>query len=242
MKEAGKNTTAKESHPGSMAIMPEWKVKVKICGITRWPDARCACEAGANFLGFNFYRRSPRYIEPAKAHAMVQRLPESVASVGIFVDARETDVVRTAQAVGLNYVQLQGRETPAKVSRLRRALPTVKIIKAIRVRKMLQLKELSRFADASAILLDGYDPLRPGGTGQAFDWSLAARANGRTRSRIFLAGGITAENVAEALRVVRPYAIDVCSGVESSPGKKDHAKIKALLRAVNAARPAARTR
>lgn len=220
--------------------MPRKKVKVKICGVTNWPDARCACDAGADFLGFNFYRRSPRYIDPVRARAIVRRLPKGTASVGIFVNEPEDDLVRIAKIVGLNYVQLHGDETPAAVSRLRRALPTVRIIKAIRVRKTFHVKQLSRFRDATAILLDGFDGRRLGGTGKTFDWPLAARANGQTR--IVLAGGLTPENIAEAIRAVRPYAVDVCSGVESSPGKKDRAKIKALMRAVNGGQSARRNK
>lgn len=216
------------------------KVKVKICGVTNRVDARRACAAGADFLGFNFYRRSPRYIAPEKARAIVAWLPAHVASVGIFVNEPEPQLVRIAKAVGLKYVQLHGDETPAAVSRLRRALRTVKIIKAIRVRKTFRAAKLARFQVASAILLDGFDVRRRGGTGKAFDWSLAARANGR--ARIFLAGGLTPDNVADAIASVQPYAIDVCSGVESSPGKKDRRKIEMLMRAVNGSRSARKTK
>ena len=212
--------------------MSSTNVKVKICGITNWKDARCACDAGVDFLGFNFYRRSPRYIEPLSARGIVRRLPTGVASVGVFVNEPEKQMVHIAQTVGLKYIQLHGDETPAAVSRLRRALPAVRIIKAIRVRKRFHVKQLSRFRSASAILLDGFDAGRPGGTGKTFDWSVAVQGKPRPL-RIFLAGGLTPENVAEAIRVVRPYAIDVCSGVESAPGKKDRAKIKALMRPVN---------
>jgi phosphoribosylanthranilate isomerase len=201
-------------------------VKVKICGITTWADARRACDAGVDFLGFNFHPRSPRYIDPARARPIVHRLPKKVASVGIFVNEPQEKLVHIAHTVGLKYVQLHGDETPAAVSRLRRALGAVKIIKAIRVRKTFDARRLSRFRDASAILLDGFDSRRRGGAGKKFDWSLAARANGR---RIFLAGGLTPENVVAAVHAVRPYAVDVCSGVESSPGKKDRAKIEALM-------------
>jgi phosphoribosylanthranilate isomerase len=204
--------------------MATTNVKVKICGITSWEDARCACD-------FNFYRRSPRYIDPTSARGIVRRLPRNVASVGVFVNEPEEQMVRVARAVGLKYIQLHGDETPAAVSRLRRALPAVRIIKAVRVRKRFQVKQLSRFRGASAILLDGFDARRPGGTGKTFDWSLAA--NSKRMARIFLAGGLTPENVAEAIRVAQPYAIDVCSGVESAPRKKDRAKIKALMRPVN---------
>jgi phosphoribosylanthranilate isomerase len=211
--------------------MSKPKVRIKICGITNWADARCASEAGADFLGFNFYPRSPRYIEPARARSIVRRLPKNVASVGIFVNEPVENLVRIATAAGVKYVQLHGEETAASVSRLRRMLGPVKIIKAIRVRGAADVRKAARFHGASAILLDGFEPRRRGGTGRVFDWSFAARENGK--ARMFLAGGLTPENVTEAIRVVRPYAVDVCSGVETSPGRKDRAKIRALMRAVN---------
>jgi phosphoribosylanthranilate isomerase len=206
------------------------KVKVKICGITNWPDARGACEAGADFLGFNFYRQSLRYIHPSKARQIIRRLPKKVSSVGIFVNEPEDHICRIARAVGLKYIQLHGDETPEFVSRLRGLLPAIGVVKAIRVRKTLQARQLTPFKDASAILLDGFDGHRRGGTGRTFNWAFARRA---TAQRIFLAGGLTPENVVEAIRLARPYAVDVCSGVEFSPGKKDAAKMIGLLRAVN---------
>ncbi len=207
------------------------RVKVKICGITNWADARCACSAGAHFLGFNFYRGSLRYIDPKRARSIVQRLPKDVASVGVFVNEPEKTLVQIADLVGLTYLQLHGDETPALVSRLRRTLGTVKIIKAVRVRRATDIRKAKCFNDASAILLDGFDGRWRGGTGRSFEWSLAAGSNGH--QRIFLAGGLTPENVAEAIRVVHPYAVDVCSGVESSPGKKDPRKIESLMRNVS---------
>jgi phosphoribosylanthranilate isomerase len=205
-------------------------VKVKICGITNWPDAKRACEAGADFLGFNFYRESPRYIAPSKARGIVARLPRHVASVGVFVNASEDDIRRIARQVGLKCVQLHGDETPDFVAQLSRSRPAIKVIKAIRIRKTFRAREVTRFKNASAILLDGFDRRRPGGTGRTFNWLLARRTNAH---RIFVAGGLKPENVAEAIRIAQPYAIDVCSGVESSPGKKDPAKIVGLMRAVN---------
>jgi len=207
------------------------KVKVKICGITNWADARCACEAGADFLGFNFYRDSPRYIEPTKAREIVRRLPRDVAAVGVFVNEPEESLLKTARAVGLKGVQLHGDETPSLVSRLRRSARSIKVIKAICVRRTLGARQLARFANASAILLDGFGGVRRGGTGRKFDWSLIPRR--RRRAPIFLAGGLTPQNVTDAIHTVRPYAIDVCSGVESAPGKKSRAKIKALMCAIN---------
>ena len=206
------------------------KVKVKICGITNWPDARRAVEAGAQFLGFNFYQPSPRYIRPAFARRIVRRLPEHVATVGVFVNEPEDKMLAIARRVGLDYLQLHGDEPPEQVERLRREIP---VIKAIRVRDSFPSKQLNSFGRASAILLDGFDARRHGGTGKTFNWNLARGSNGSRR--IFLAGGLTPENVGEAIRVAHPYAVDVCSGVEAQPGRKDPARIVALMWAVKTA-------
>lgn len=206
-------------------------VKVKICGITNWTDARNAFEAGADFLGFNFYRQSPRYIAPAAARRIVRRLPEGILSVGVFVNEPETETLLIARKVGLDFVQLHGDEPPEVVSRLRRTVP---VIKALRVRGALHTADLARFKGASAVLLDGFDRKLRGGTGKRIDWKSAKRAG--SKRRIFLAGGVTPENAAEAVVAARPYAIDVCSGVESRPGKKDAARMRALVQAVRFAR------
>lgn len=211
-------------------------VKLKICGITNWRDARRACEAGADFLGFNFYRRSPRYVSVRKARAIVRRLPKKVYAVGVFVNEAESTVIETAGAVGLRYVQLHGDESPAQVERLARS---IRVIKAIRVRKPFSAARLRPFKRAAAFLLDGFDPGSYGGTGKTFDWRAAIAA--RRAAPIFLAGGLTPANVAEAVRIVRPYAVDVCSGVEAKPGKKDPAKLAAFVRAVRGARKKPRT-
>jgi phosphoribosylanthranilate isomerase len=209
-------------------------VKVKICGITNWTDARRAVEAGADFLGFNFYPGSSRYIAPATARRIVQRLPQNVASVGVFVNEPEREMLAIAQRVGLDYVQLHGDETAEVVSRIRRSF---RVIKAIRVRDSFRVSQLGNFKRAWSILLDGFDAHLRGGTGKSFNWKLA-RSVGRKR-QIFLAGGLTPENAAEAVSAARPFAIDVCSGVESRPGKKDAARMRALVAAV---RPASTTR
>jgi phosphoribosylanthranilate isomerase len=206
------------------------KVKVKICGITNWTDARRAVEAGVQFLGFNFYRPSPRYIRPALARRIIRRLPERIAVVGVFVNEAEATMLAIAQRVGLDYLQLHGDEPPEQVACLKRKIP---VIKAIRVRDSFQPRQLDSFGRASAILLDGFDPGHHGGTGKTFNWSLARGSNGSRR--IFLAGGLTPENVAEAIRVAHPYAVDVCSGVEVRPGRKDPARIVALMWAVRTA-------
>jgi phosphoribosylanthranilate isomerase len=206
-------------------------VKVKICGITNWTDARRAVEAGADFLGFNFYPKSSRYIAPAAARRIVQRLPNTVASVGVFVNEPEPEMLTIARRVGLDYVQLHGDETAEVVSRMRRSF---RVIKAIRVRDSFRVSQLGNFKRASSILLDGFDAHLRGGSGKSFDWKLAKSA-GRKR-QIFLAGGLTPENAAEAVSAAQPFAIDVCSGVESQPGKKDVARMRALVAAVRPVR------
>ena len=200
--------------------------RVKICGITNWMDAKRAYQAGADYLGFNFYRQSPRYISPVKARKIVARLPENVAAVGVFVNESEANVLRIAKAVGLAYVQLHGEETPETVARLAQ---NVRVIKALRVSPAFRTAQLGRFTEATAFLLDGFDRGARGGTGKTFDWSVALRA--KRRGRIFLAGGLTPENAAEARASVKPFALDVCSGVESAPGKKDAARLLAFMHA-----------
>jgi phosphoribosylanthranilate isomerase len=203
------------------------KPKVKICGITNWPDARRAVEAGADFLGFNFYPPSPRYIAPAKARRIVQRLPKKISAVGVFVNESEDRILDVASTVGFVHVQLHGDESPGAVARLSRIFP---VMKAIRVRKSFRPAQLARFKHAQAFLLDGFDAHHWGGTGKTFDWRLVPKKKGD--ARIFLAGGITPENVGDAIRTARPYAIDVCSGVEAKPGKKDPQRMKAFMQAV----------
>ncbi len=206
------------------------KVKVKICGITNWVDARRAIAEGAELLGFNFYAGSPRYVEPAMARKIVRRLPTKILVVGVFVNESEQKVLEIARAVGLDALQLHGDETPAMVARLKRSFP---VIKAIRVKQSLAAGQLQTYKAATALLLDGFDAQRRGGTGKTFDWEIARRA--RRYGRIFLAGGLTPENVGEAIRAARPYAVDVCSGVEARPGKKDPARVKRLMRAAKEA-------
>jgi len=206
------------------------RVRVKICGITNWSDARRAIEDGADLLGFNFYARSPRYIKPASAKRIVRRLPKKVLAVGVFVNESEPKMLEIAHAVGLDALQLHGDEPPEMVARLKEKFP---VIKAMRVRKSLGAREIGRFKGASAVLLDGFDSRRRGGTGKTFDWDVARRA-GRY-GRVFLAGGLTPENIGEAIRAARPYAVAVCSGVEAKPGKKDPARMRNLMREVRIA-------
>ena len=203
-------------------------VKVKICGITNWGDARRAVESGADLLGFNFVRTSPRYITPSKARRIVKKLPAKVSAVGVFQNESEERMLAIAQSVGLDQLQLHGDETPEEVARLRRHMH---VIKALRVKKPFRAAQMAGYKRADAILLDAYSRKARGGTGKTFDWRIARQAQ-RAGRRIFLAGGLTPENVGEAIRTARPYAVDVCSGVESRPGKKDAAKMRGLFRAV----------
>jgi len=205
-------------------------VLVKICGVTNWRDAKLAIEAGADFLGFNFYPRSPRYITPARARQIVRRLPRSVRAVGVFVNEDAATIRRISRAVGLQMAQLHGEESPQTVAEIARALP---VIKAFRVRRGFRPATLRRYRAARAFLLDGYSPRRRGGAGEQFDWRIVERA--RRFGKIFLAGGVRPENATDAVLRVRPYALDVCSGVESKPGKKDAARLRELTTQVAAA-------
>jgi phosphoribosylanthranilate isomerase len=204
--------------------------RVKICGITNWEDARLSIDLGASALGFNFYPPSPRAISPADAWSIIRRLPPFVDAVGVFVNWPPLVVAALARAVRLGSVQLHGAELPAEVTELRRKL---RVIKAIQVKRGFRTASLSRFRAADAILLDGFTPGLHGGTGRTLDWKLARGA--RRYGRIILAGGLTPENIAEAIQVAQPYAVDVASGVESRPGRKDPAKLRALFKAIESA-------
>ncbi len=201
--------------------------RVKVCGITNLEDALAALDAGADMLGFNFYRRSPRYVAPAQAREVVGRMPERVTCVGVFVnEAAPEDVERIAREAGLNTVQLHGDETPDYCRSLR-GLDTVK---ALRVGRDFDVESVNAYG-TGAVLLDAYVAGERGGTGHTFDWSLAALARARV-ARLFLAGGLTPDNVAAAVAAVRPYAVDVCSGVETAPGRKSPELMRRFVRAV----------
>lgn len=203
-------------------------VRVKICGITRLEEALAAVEAGADALGFMFYPPSPRWIEPAAAAAICRALPPWVHRVGVFVDAPEADIREVVHACGLSALQLHGQESPAFCRRFEWP-----VIKAFRIRGPESLAALSDY-DTAAWLLDSHVPGRLGGTGAVFNWDLAARAV-RLGRPVILAGGLTPENVAAAVRQVRPYGVDVSSGVERAPRDKDPDRMKAFVAAAQAA-------
>lgn len=201
--------------------------RVKICGITNLEDARQAVAAGADALGFVFYPKSPRYLSPMEAAAIIGGLPPFVTSVGLFVNETPAEINRTVAAVGLDVVQLHGDEQPKDCN-----IEGVRVVKALRVRDAQSLTGAEEFPVA-ALLLDAWCDQTYGGTGTCFDWALARRLT--ARHPLILAGGLTPENVIDAVRQVRPYAVDVSSGVESSPGKKDHQKVAEFIcRARNA--------
>jgi phosphoribosylanthranilate isomerase len=205
-------------------------ILVKICGITNWPDAKAACEAGANMLGFNFYEKSLRRVSTVEAATMRAKLPAGVEPVGLFVNAKPSEIASLHAFVRFNAAQLHGDESPSIVSEVGRTVP---VIKAFRVAADFPLSTLDRFHDAFAFLLDGSRGGQYGGTGTAADWNVARRA--ASSHRIVLAGGLTPENVAAAIRAVRPYAVDVASGVETKPGRKDQAKVRAFIEEVRRA-------
>ena len=198
-------------------------VRVKICGITNVRDARMCVRLGADALGFNFYRRSPRYLKPERVKAIVASLPPLITCVGVFVDEDRTEVQRLCEFCGLHAAQLHGSETPRYLDSLRRMVR----IKALRLTSERDLRQLPRFR-AEAYLLDAYVPGKPGGTGETFNWEWAQEA--RKYGPIILAGGLTPENVVEAARVAKPYAVDVASGVESHPGEKDKTRVEDFIR------------
>jgi phosphoribosylanthranilate isomerase len=226
-------------------------ILVKVCGITSEDDALAAAEAGADLLGFIFYPPSPRSVTPEQARRIVDALrrspyaaperrpgrhqpgepgPERVlpppALVGVFVDEDLATVRHVLGSCGLDIAQLHGMEPPQAVANLMAS--GTRVFKAFRVRAGASLSALQRY-QATAYLLDAYVAGRPGGTGQTFDWELAVQA--KRHGRIILSGGLTPDNVAAAVDFVQPYAVDVASGVESGPGRKDHDKVRRFVAA-----------
>jgi len=202
-------------------------VRVKICGITNAADALAAIDAGADLLGFNFYEKSPRHIDQAEAAKIRRQLPKKIEAVGIFVNAPPADVAKVCQSLKLNAAQLHGDESPETVAEVASSLT---VWKAFRVDPDFHLKTLDEYARASAFLFDAAHTGQYGGTGRTTDWDIARRA--AVGHRIILAGGLNLENVAAAVRIVRPYAVDVASGVESKPGKKDHGRMRQFIQEV----------
>jgi phosphoribosylanthranilate isomerase len=202
-------------------------VRIKICGITNAADALAAIEAGANLLGFNFYEKSPRHISIDEAVKIRAQLPKRAEAVGIFVNAPPAEVTAVHKSVKLDAAQLHGDETPETVAEVARSVP---VIKAFRVEAEFPLTMLEDYREAFAFLFDAAHTGQYGGTGRTTDWDVARRA--ARGNRIILAGGLKVENVAAAVRIVRPYGVDVASGVESSPGKKDRGRLREFIQEV----------
>jgi phosphoribosylanthranilate isomerase len=187
---------------------------VKICGITNLEDAVAAVEGGASALGFNFWRRSPRYVTPQFARDLIERLPATVWKVGVFVDEEAATVSRIAREAGLDIVQLHGQETA-------RSFPQgARVWKAVRIQGNIDVAQLDEYP-AEAILLDGP------ANGETFDWTLGARVS----KKLIIAGGLDADNVRAAIEQAQPWGVDACSRLESMPGRKDHGKMAQFLKA-----------
>jgi phosphoribosylanthranilate isomerase len=197
-------------------------MRVKICGITNEADAIAAIAAGADALGFILYPKSPRFVEPKAVAQFSGQLPPFVQRVGVTVDCNRAQIVAIEAQAAFDVWQLHGDETPAQCA----ALGKRRLIKALRLTSGM-IPDVKNYA-VSAFLLDT-PSANYGGSGKPFDWSLAVRFKESTRIPVILSGGLTPENIAEAARMVQPYAVDVSSGVESSPGKKDHAKLKDFI-------------
>jgi phosphoribosylanthranilate isomerase len=197
-------------------------VQLKVCGITLLADARAAIECGAQYLGFNFYRPSPRYIAPLAAREIIEQLPRTIINVGVFVnEAEPADVLEILQTSGAQWAQLHGDEGPDYCAQV----GAERVVKALRVGPEFQPRDVLRYP-AAAVLLDAYDKDLYGGTGKTANWEMARQA--AKLAKIFLAGGLSPENVAAAVRAVAPFAVDVNSGVENAPGRKDRAKLLKL--------------
>jgi len=207
-------------------------VRIKICGIANLDDARAAIAAGADMLGFNFYRPSPRFITPQDARTIIESLraeikalPRTVTMVGVFVNEPAESIVRITEEAGVAAIQLHGDESPSYVPAMTRP-----VIKAIAWGPASEVDGVAAWPLRVTLLLDAHDPVGRGGTGRTIDWASASTV--AAARRVVLAGGLTPENVGEAIERVKPFGIDVSSGVETSPGIKDHGRLKALFEAV----------
>ena len=201
------------------------RTRVKICGITRAQDAIKAVEFGADAIGLVFYDKSPRAVSIDDARAIIQKIPPFVSIVGLFVDPSPKDVAAVLHRVSLDLLQFHGDELPSECSAYGKPY-----IKAIKIREGIDIAaQVNKYTSARGILLDTYDPKVPGGTGRVFDWSVIPKGLSKP---IILAGGLTPENVWQAITKVRPFAVDVSGGVEADKGIKDIEKLAAFMRGV----------
>lgn len=198
-------------------------MKVKICGITNIEDAKLSHKLGADAIGFIFYKKSKRFIEPKDAKVIINQLPPFVFKVGVFVNESVEEINEIAKEVKLNFVQLHGEEPPEMIAQIE--LP---VIKVFRVKDNFDFAVLSQYKNCS-FLLDAFDEKEYGGTGQKFNWN---KIPIELQSKIILAGGVSAENIEKIYNEIKPYAIDVSSSVEIKPGKKDEIKLKELFKKI----------
>ena len=196
---------------------------VKICGITRWEDARTVVDAGADMLGFVFYPRSPRYITPERASEIARRLPSSIRKVGVFVDEALETVREIRETCSLDVLQMHGNESPAYCE----SFGNTAVVKAFRMKSEQDIRNMEDYSNVEAVLVDGRHPDFKGGTGVRAPWELLRDT--ASRFRLILAGGLDSTNVAQALSVVNPFGVDVSSGVEVSPGIKNPEKIREFV-------------
>lgn len=207
-------------------------VQIKICGVTNSKDAKACAELGASMIGFNFYLKSTRYIEPKPARRIIEAIPPGVTPVGVFVDASTDEIRNIANTAGVRCVQLHGRASPDTCSELAREF---RVIRAFSTDPEFRPQHVSLFGDCDA-LVDAHHPHLRGGTGVTCDW-LAARTSRSFTRFLILSGGLTEQNIDQAIATVAPHAVDVCSGVESAPGVKDHRAVKNFITAVRTANP-----
>ncbi len=200
--------------------------KVKICGITNLEDALLSAKFGADALGFNFYKKSPRYISSENAREIVAQLQPKILKVGVFVNENLEKIIEIAESAKLEAIQLHGEETP-EFARQLKAKTNLEIIKAFRVSENFQPEDVLPY-EVDAILLDAYNLKEHGGTGETFDWEIAKKVK-EIVPKLYLAGGLSAENVAEAVSKVKPFAVDACSLLEREKGLKESAKVRDFI-------------
>jgi phosphoribosylanthranilate isomerase len=205
-------------------------VQIKVCGVTNVRDAKVCTDLGAQMIGFNFYSQSPRHIEPKVARRILEAIPPGVWAVGVFVDASAEEIRNIADAAGIRCVQLHGRTSPDTCKELAREL---RVIRAFSTDPQFRPEEASWFGDCD-VLIDAHHPTLRGGTGLKCDWLTASATRSFTRFLI-LSGGLTKQNVGQAIATVAPHAVDVCSGVESAPGIKDHRALQDFIATARAA-------
>ena len=203
--------------------------KVKICGITNLEDAKWCVEAGADFLGFVFYKKSKRYLRPLSAKKIIERLPKAVLKVGVFVNQAPVEVKKIAEICSLDLLQFHGDESPDYL----KSFKACKTIKAFRLKERFSVTELKRYRQ-TLFLFDTFKKEAFGGTGEVFDWRLLLPLK-KIKTPFIVSGGLTPGNVVPLIEKIQPFAVDVSSGVEVSPGKKDHRLVKSFIGAVRKA-------